>query len=145
MAVNDYPSVAAAIDALTRKNVDVIWTSAEQKLYDTAAVRTLLLAALRKQDPGLGLLARVRPGRRPGRRRRRAARPGGAGRGPGNKLLAGTRRPAGAPAAGSADEGRAQPPREFQIAVNLIVARQLGVDVPEPVARRAAFVYRPEN
>jgi hypothetical protein len=40
---------------------------------------------------------------------------------------------------------KARPPEEFQIAVNLIVARQLDLDVPDSLSRRATFVYRPER
>ena len=64
VAANDFSSVADAIDALTHKSVDVIWTSADQKVYDTAAVRTLLLAALREKIPVWGFSpAFVRAGR----------------------------------------------------------------------------------
>ena len=40
---------------------------------------------------------------------------------------------------------RAVPPQQFQIAVNLIVARQLDVEVPESLTQRAAFVFQPEE
>jgi ABC-type uncharacterized transport system substrate-binding protein len=39
---------------------------------------------------------------------------------------------------------RAQSPRDFQIALNLISAQQLSVELPDELCRRAAFVFRPE-
>ncbi len=135
VAVNEHPSVAAAIDALTRKNVDVIWTAAEQKIYDTATVRSLLLAGLRSKTPVWGFSpAFVRAGALVGvgvSPRDQGAQAADIVK----QLLADPR----------AAKGKAYPPAEVQIAVNLIVAAQLGIEVPEEVTRRAAFVFRPEN
>jgi ABC-type uncharacterized transport system substrate-binding protein len=36
-------------------------------------------------------------------------------------------------------------PTDFQIAVNLIVAEQLGIEIPDSLTRRATFVYRAEK
>ncbi len=63
VAVNEHPSIAAAIEALMRKNVDVIWTTADQKVFDGAAVRAAVGGAA-KQNPGMGIFTGVRPGRR---------------------------------------------------------------------------------
>lgn len=135
VAVNEYPSIAAAIAALTRKNVDVIWTAADQKLYDTACVRTLLLACLRAKIPLWGYSpAFVRAGALLGI----GVDPANQGDQAADLTLKLASNPA------SVKEG-AQPPREFQIAVNLIVAEQLGLEVPETVSRRAAYVYRTEK
>jgi ABC-type uncharacterized transport system substrate-binding protein len=135
VAVNEYPSVAGAIDALTQKGVDVIWTTADQKIYDTASVRALLLAGLRSKIPVWGYSpAFVRAGALFGV----GVEPRGQGAQAAEivvKLLVGQ--------AGAGE--KAQPPREFQVAVNLIVARQLGLEIPEALTRRAAFVYRAEN
>ena len=54
VAVNEHPFVAAAIDALTQKSVDAIWTTADQRIYDTASVRALLLAGIRAKIPVWG-------------------------------------------------------------------------------------------
>ena len=40
---------------------------------------------------------------------------------------------------------RADAPDHFQIAVNKNVADQIGVEIPDSVSRRAAFVYQPEK
>jgi ABC-type uncharacterized transport system substrate-binding protein len=135
VAVNDYPSVAAAIDALTQKSIDVIWTSADQKLYDTASVRVLLLAALRRNIPVWGFSpAFVRAGALLGV----GVNPRAQGDQAADlvlKLLAGN-----APVA-----AEAQAPREYEIAVNLIVAQQLGIQIPDSLSSRATYVFRPEN
>jgi ABC-type uncharacterized transport system substrate-binding protein len=36
-------------------------------------------------------------------------------------------------------------PDRFQIGVNLIVAEQIGVEIPDSVSHRATFVYQPEK
>jgi hypothetical protein len=41
--------------------------------------------------------------------------------------------------------GDAVAPERFQIAVNKIVAEQIGVEIPNLVSHRAAFVYQPEK
>jgi putative tryptophan/tyrosine transport system substrate-binding protein len=135
VAVNESPSIAAAIESLTQKSIDLIWTTGDQKLYDTAAVRSLLLSALRNKIPVWGFSpAFVRAG-----------------------ALIGVGVEPSAQGIQAADltvqmlndpkllKPAAQPPRQFQIAVNLIVAEQLGVEIPESLTQRATFVYRPEK
>ena len=135
VAVGDYPSIAVAIDALTRKNTDIIWTTTDQKLYDTAAVRALLLAGLRTKTPVWGYSpAFVRAGALVG--------VGVESRSQGNQAADLVRRALDG-RCNAAD--KAQAPSEFQIAVNLIVAKQIGLDIPDEVSRRAAFVYRAEK
>jgi ABC-type uncharacterized transport system substrate-binding protein len=135
VAVNDYPSIGDAIDALTRKNVDVVWTSAEQKTYDTATVRALLLAALRTKTPVWGFSpAFVRAGGLIG-----------VGVNPKAQGAQAAKLVAQLLADPSSPKGRAYPPAEVQIAVNLIVAGRLGIELPEGLTRRAAFVFRPED
>ena len=136
VAVNDFPAVAGAIDppdAQERgRGLDVGGAEAVRHRHRAGPAA----GGAAEQDSRLGLLPGVRPRRRPDRRRRRAAAQGTQAAELVGKLLAA---PAGA------DGDRIRPPREFQVAVNLIVAKQLGVDVPEPAVRRATIVYRPEN
>jgi ABC-type uncharacterized transport system substrate-binding protein len=135
VAVNEQPSVGAAIDALAQKNIDIIWTSTDQKIYDTPAVRALLLSALRTKTPVWGFSpAFVRAGAVIGA----GVEPAAQGR-----QAAGVALEALAGKCTAAD--KATPPREFQIAVNLIVAKQIGVEIPQPLIIKAAHVYRPEN
>ncbi len=135
IAVGDHPSVAAAIDALMQKKIDMVWTSADQKLYDTASVRTLLLAALRNKIPVWGFSpAFVRAG---------------ALIGVGVDPKAQGVQAAGIVLAVLADpksfKDRAQHAAEYQVAVNLVVAKQLDIDIPEEIIRRATFVFRAEK
>ena len=135
VAVNDFASVAAAIESITQKRIDVVWTIGDQRLYDTAAVRALLLSALRNKIPVWGFSpAFVRAGALIGI--------GVEPRAQGAQAADLTLRLLNDP---KAVTDRAEPPRQFQIAVNLIVAEQLGVKLPEPLTRRATFVYRPEK
>jgi putative ABC transport system substrate-binding protein len=135
VAVNDYGFIADAIDALTQKNVDVIWTTADQKLYDSAAVRALLLAALRARIPVWGFSpAFVRAG---------------ALLGVGVEPRAQGAQAADLVAAAMADPKKAAQgpaaPKEFEIAVSLIVAEQLGINIPDSLSSRATYVYRTEK
>jgi len=134
VAVNDAPSMGAAIESLTEKDIDVIWTSADPGLYDAASVRSLLLAGIRKKIPVWGFsTAFVRAGALIGV----GVEPRSQGAQAADVLKQLLDDPASL-------KERAQSPKEFQIALNLIVAQQLSVDIPESLSRRAAFVFRPE-
>ncbi len=134
VAVKDGAAVAAAIDVLIEKKVDMIWTTADPKLYDSACVRTLLLAGLRNKIPVWGFSPSfVRAGALLG--------VGVEPRGQGTQAAAIVARvlDGKAPAPGGPET-----PAQFQIAVNLNVAQQIGVKIPESVSARAAYVFRPE-
>lgn len=134
VAVKDGDTVAAAIDALIDKNVDLIWTTADSKLYDSACVRTLLLAGLRKKIPVWGFSPSfVRAGALLG--------VGVEPRAQGVQAAAIVSRVLDGNAAAA---GSIETPAQFQIAVNLNVAQQIGVKIPEAVSERAAYVFRPE-
>jgi putative ABC transport system substrate-binding protein len=134
VAVNESPSIGAAIESLTEKEIDVIWTSADPSLYDAASVRSLLLAGIRKKIPVWGFsTAFVRAGALIGV----GVEPRAQGTQAAEVLIKLLDDP------GSLKE-RAQSPHEFQIALNLIVAQQLSVEIPESLSSRAAFVFRPE-
>jgi ABC-type uncharacterized transport system substrate-binding protein len=135
VAVSEQPSLAAAIETLTQRNVDMIWTYADPRLYDTATVRALLLAGLRKKIPVWGFsTAFVRAGALVGVGVEPAAQ--------GSQAADLTVKVVTEP--GAIKPG-VVPPREYQIAVNLIVAEQLSLEVPESVWRQAAYVYRSEK
>jgi putative tryptophan/tyrosine transport system substrate-binding protein len=133
VAVDEFKSPAAAVDHLMSQKIDVIWTTPDPAVYDAATARTLLLSAVRKRTPVFGFSgAVVRAGALVGV----SVEPAPQGQ-------------AGAALAGDLLGGRAPPdvsPRdpEFGIAVNLIVANQIGVEVPADVVRRAAAVFKPE-
>ncbi len=135
VAVNEFPAVGAAIDALLARQIDIVWTNADSKLYDTACVRTLLLAGVRAKIPVWGYsLGFVRAGAllgvgiEPADQGRQAA-----------DLIASVLGDAGKFKSG------AVAPEHFEIAVNRIVADQIGVDLPDTLSRRAAFVYQSEK
>jgi putative ABC transport system substrate-binding protein len=135
VAVNDFPSIAGAIGALIDKRVDVIWTSADPKIFDTAAVRTLLLAALRAKIPVWGFSpAFVRAGALIGV----GVDPAAQGKQAADLVVESL---SGHLRAGQ----RVVAPEQFQIAVNLIVARQLELEIPESLTQRAVFVFQPEE
>ncbi len=134
VAVNEAPSIGAAIESLVAKNIDVVWTTADANLFDAASVRTLLLAGIRKKIPVWGYsTAFVRAGALIGV----GVEPRAQGTQAAEILIKLLDNPASL-------KEPAQSPREFQIALNLIVAQQLSVEIPESLTRRAAFVFRPE-
>jgi putative ABC transport system substrate-binding protein len=135
VAVNDYPSVAGAIDALLGKPIDIAWTTADQNLYDTACVRTLLLSAVRAKIPVWGYSPGfVRAGALLGV----GVEPAAQGKQLADLIAKTLADPAGF-------KTRAVDPDHFQIAVNKIVADQIGVEIPDSVSHRAAFIYQPEK
>ncbi|MGD0767322.1 MAG: ABC transporter substrate binding protein [Tepidisphaeraceae bacterium] len=134
VAIDDYSSVADAIDALTHKSVDVIWTSADQKVYDTAAVRTLLLAALREKIPVWGFSpAFVRAGALLGLGVDPASQANQAA-----ELIEQLKQT-------NPNAEKSGRPREYQIAINLVVADQLNVHLPDELVKRATFVFSAEK
>jgi putative tryptophan/tyrosine transport system substrate-binding protein len=134
VAVNDYPNVAAAIDALMDKNVDVVWTSAAFKLYDVAAVRELLVASLRNKVPVWGFSpAFVRAGALLG-----------VGVDPESQATQATDLIVKLGQSRQSVE-KSQPPREYQIAINLVVADQLNIQIAEDLLNKATFIFRAEK
>jgi putative tryptophan/tyrosine transport system substrate-binding protein len=132
IAIDSYPSIADAIEALMKEHVDIVWTTADAKVYDTASVRALLLASLRTNTPVFGFSpafvkagALLGIGVDPQAQGKQAAALG-------LRLLA--KEPETPP--------RVNPPDSPQIAVNLIVAGQINVSLPETVIRRASSVHR---
>jgi putative tryptophan/tyrosine transport system substrate-binding protein len=125
-------SMADAIETLMKQRVDVVWTAADSALYDTASVRALLLAAVRTHTPVFGFSgafvkagALLGVGIDPQVQGQQAAALG-------LKLLH----------ASDAKPPRVNPPERFQIAVNLIVAGQFNVTLPQDLVRRAASVFK---
>ncbi len=134
VAVNDYPNVAAAIDALMDKNVDVVWTSAAFKLYDVAAVRELLVASLRNKVPVWGFSpAFVRAGALLG-----------VGVDPESQAAQTTDLILKLKQSRQSVE-KSQPPKAYQIAINLVVADQLNIQIADDFLKKATFIFRAEK
>jgi len=140
IAVDKHESVAKAIGVLLDSGVDVVWTAPDSSVYDVATVRSLLLAAIRSHTPVFGFSpAFVRAGALlgvgidPAHQGRQAA-------GIVDLLL----KTAAATSSGATTQPRPEqlcPAPEFQLAVNLIVARELSITLPKSLVSRAVHVF----
>jgi ABC-type uncharacterized transport system substrate-binding protein len=139
VAVNEFESKAKAIDELFSRKLDAVWTTADPATYDVPTIRSMLLAAVRHSVPVFGFSqAAVRAGGLVGVNIE-AARQGTQVA----ELLLADRD------AKQKDPATKLTPLiltpEHQVVVNLIVASKLGVEVPAPVIRQAAIVFREED
>lgn len=57
VTVDQHSSFAEALSTLLERDVDVIWTELDPKVYNSSTVRSLLLAALRRRIPVFGYSA----------------------------------------------------------------------------------------
>lgn len=132
--VEQHPGPSDAIDALFAQNIDLVWTTPDAGVYSEAVVRTLLLTALRRRVPVFGFShAFVRAG-------------GlfGVGINPttqGAQAAGLVQRLLSAPA--SLDQEPLCAPPAFEIAVNLVVAQKLSIELPKELIRRAAQTFQP--
>ncbi|MDY7009720.1 MAG: ABC transporter substrate binding protein [Planctomycetota bacterium] len=147
VATDKYNSVAKAIDALFAREIDIVWTSPDAKIYNVAMVRSLLLAGLRRKKPVFGFSpAFVRAGAMLGIGIDPATQ-GVSAAGLTDRFLGQDRKP-DPKESGSHGETTSKPGQEevkFDIAVNLIVAKKVSVDIPEKIIERARYVFRPET
>ncbi len=138
VAVNELESKAKAIDELLSRKIDAVWTAPDAAIYDVAAIRSLLLAALRRSIPVYGFSqALVRAGGLVGANIDPAAQGTQLARLLATDLDSRARNPSLALAS------IAQAP-EHQIVVNLIVADKLSVRIADALIQRAATVFRDE-
>ena len=135
VAIEQHTSVAAALDVLVRDKVDIIWTHGDSKIYTRATVRALLLRSVRHRIPVFGFSTQFV----------KAGALVGVGVSPGTqgtqlakltlRAIAETSNP---------DKGikpfTAQAP-EFDIAINLMVARKLSVNFPAVLIDKATEIY----
>jgi ABC-type uncharacterized transport system substrate-binding protein len=138
--VDKHESVAKAIDALLAGGVDVVWTAPDSSVYDVATVRSLLLEAIRSHTPVFGFSpAFVRAGAllgvgiEPAHQGRQAA-----------AIVDLLLKAAAAASSGATTQPRPEqlcPDPEFQLAVNLIVARELSITLPKSLVTRAVHVF----
>ncbi len=138
VAVNDFETKSKAIDALLERRVDVIWTSPDPTVYDIPVLKALLLAALRQAVPVYGFSqAIVKSGGLVGTN----ISPDEQGRQAASLVTADLDAARGNPSAKPRPEAR--PPR-YEIAVNAIVAKKLGITIPQSLRESAAHVYENE-
>ncbi|GDY15053.1 hypothetical protein LBMAG53_39310 [Planctomycetota bacterium] len=129
-AADQHPGIASAIDALLAKRPDVVWTAADGGVWNEPAIRALLLTALRRRVPVFGFSpAFVRAGAMIGVGTEPADQ--------GDQAAALVRAALGGSAATRLG------PEHFQIAINLVVARKLGIELPAKLVDRADQVVRP--
>lgn len=131
LAIDRHDSPAAAIDALLGRSVDVVWTLPDTAIWSDGAVRSLLLASLRRRVPVFGFSASFV----------RAGALVGVGLDPAMQgtqaatlvrdLLAGRR---------AADS---VVPPVYEICINLVVAQKLSLTLPPAVVERAKRVFQP--
>jgi putative tryptophan/tyrosine transport system substrate-binding protein len=133
VALDKYDSVADAVDALMKQQVDVVWTTADSTVYDTASVRALLLASLRTNTPVFGYSAAfVKAGALFGI----SVDPEAQGKQAATLALTLLK------GAGDTKLQLVNAPESFQIAVNLIVASQIGLQLPADIVQRATFTFK---
>jgi putative tryptophan/tyrosine transport system substrate-binding protein len=134
--IDQSSSIADAIDDLTKRHVDVVWTAPDSTIYDTASVRALLLATLRTNTPVFGFSpAFVRAGALVGI----GVDPQAQGQQVAGLTLQVLQTP------DSKTIQQINPAGKFQIAVNLIVADKLGLQLPQDLVHRATYTFKEEK
>lgn len=130
VAADKIGSMSKAVDTLFERKIDVVWTAPDSVLYDQAAVRSLLLASLRRKIPVFGYsLAFVKAGALLGV----GIEPQAQGR----QVAEVLERVRSGKVSGVAVEAP-----EFGIAVNLIVAERISITLPEKFVSRAQQVIK---
>jgi len=129
-------SVAKAIETLFESDVDIVWAAADTSVYNVPTIRALLLDAIRRKKAVFGFSPSFV----------RAGALIGVGISP--KMQ-------GFQAAELADRvlrGKVAMPAKilptqpkYDVAVNLIVAHKLSVEIPREVVKRAAHVFKARN
>jgi|GEM_PF-560080 len=129
-----YKSRANAITTLVVRDIDIVWTSPDPEVYNPQSVRFLLLTALKRKTPVFGFSGGfVRIGALLGVSVDPAVQGAQAADLTDRVLQV---------AAGAGDVKIPTPATIYSIAVNLIVADRIGVDLPEKFIKTAGIVYR---
>lgn len=144
VAIDKHNTVAEAIRELFKRDIDIVWTFPDSSIYNRATVRTLLLASIRKKVPVFGYSpAFVKAGSLLGI----AINPETQGKQAAtltHQLLCRQGKAPGESDVNSKKELRREAVK-FEIALNLIVAEQLSIDLPESLEKRAKHIFRPES
>lgn len=131
--IRDYQSTAEAFQALFMTKPDIVWTSPDPNVFDAAAIRSLLLSALRNGTPVFGFSTPfVRAGALLGIGIDPRAQAIDAA------VLTDMFIRQGVP---SERVARHRAP-SYDIAVNLIVADELDIDLPRSVVARAKYQFK---
>jgi ABC-type uncharacterized transport system substrate-binding protein len=133
-------SIAEAIDALLAQDMDIVWTAADQAVYNVAVVRSLLLGAVRRKKPVFGFsIAFVRAGALIGIGIDPRAQGHQAAALADRVFREGPQHAAGPTETPSPKRKPLSP--EFEIAVNMIVAKKLSIRLPEGFLKSATRVF----
>ncbi len=142
VAIDKHKTVSEAIRALFKSDIDIVWTFPDPAIYNIATVRTLLLTSIRKKVPVFGYsLAFVKAGSLLGV----AINPETQGKQAAtltHQLLCRQSKTLGDADVNSNDWRDAE---KFEIALNLIVAEQLSVNLPKSLKKRAKHIFKSEN
>ncbi len=142
VAIDQHKTVSEAIRALFKSDIDIVWTFPDPLIYNRATVRTLLLTSIRKKVPVFGYsLAFVKAGSLLGV----AINPETQGKQAAtltHQLLRRKSKGQGEVDVNPKDRRQAE---KFEIALNLIVAEQLSIDLPESLKKRAKHIFKPES
>ncbi len=131
VGIESAQSVAEAIDSLFTRPIDVVWTAPDSTIFTEATVRTLLLSALRKRVPVFGFSPSFV----------RAGALFGIGINPLTQGAQCATMLLGRLAGERAACDQLIPP-DYEIEVNLVVARKLALDLPAALVGRAAQTYQ---
>ena len=141
IAVDRHKSVADAINALLARNVEIVWTAPDASVYSVPAIRSLLLASIRRKTPVFGFSpACVRAGALLGVGIDPGVQ-GGQAADVAERILERQRQRRSGEEVEPLAESRRFPPPRFRTAVNLIVARELAVSLPKALIERATDVF----
>lgn len=146
VAVDEHDTFADAMEALFSQSIDVVWTEADRHVYESTTIRALLLKSLRHRVPVFGFSipivragAVLGVGTTPDQQGEQAARLV-------EDMIAG--RDVFADESDDVNDpdrtGRIIRP-EYQTGVNLIVAEQLEIRIPDRVIRQADQIFKREE
>lgn len=134
--IDEYKTTADALQALFKSRPHIVWTSADSTVFNSATIRSLLLTALRKKTPIFGFSTPFV----------RAGALLGIGIDPGTQ---------GEDAALLTDEVARKGPLvekefrhrvpRFDVAVNLLVAEELDIELPKSTVARARHQFSRQN
>jgi putative ABC transport system substrate-binding protein len=132
VAVDESASVAKALEELFSRKADIVWTVPDATIYDAAAIRALLLEALRRGVPVYGFSG---PFVHAGAMLGMGVDPAAQGRQAAELTL----RILGQ---GAAPPGPAVEPPRTRIILNAVVAERLSVELPKALLAKAGEVIR---
>lgn len=131
IAIDQHTSVSQAINALFKKDIDVVWTIPDSALYNRSSMRSLLLMSIRNRVPVFGFsVTMVRSGALLGV----SIIPGEQGKQAANLLVAQMK----SPTQESISHSLLSP--QFKIVINQAVSNQLRINIPSSVTQRAQLI-----